>query len=251
MSLEMLKHRLQREVPLTAEQWAFASLLGEARRNSNRHRSKEADREEQNEDVDLHGALGELLLFGIVRDLRIAEAVAYMRSHLYVPGGGRDARGPDLIFHTPEAVRISLDVKTFDCSRHKGYFAINDDKHRELAEWRSWYIGLICPPYAATAYLTSPIPYQDVDHWECFRLKRDGKGNPSRNLPIEDALSLYTDRTYDIDSARRNCHRRSQIVALARHSDSASVGARLAQLLPQMGSALEEARSTVGIRRAD
>lgn len=124
MRLADLEARLGRNISLSAAQWAFAWLLGEARRASNLHRDPRSDRGNSgNQSVDLHGALGELLLFGMLRELGDAAAVEHSRRQLYIAGGGRDASGADVSF-VENGAATGIDVKTFDCDPKKRFFAI-------------------------------------------------------------------------------------------------------------------------------
>ena len=100
--------------------------------------------------MDLHGALGELLLFGAVRLLPNSDAaVEYMRRQLFCISGGRDVSGPDLSFHDDDASAddppVGIDVKTFDCATNKSRFAINAHKHAQLAGQCFAYMALVCP----------------------------------------------------------------------------------------------------------
>lgn len=250
--LEAVARHLDACVEISTQQWAFAWLLGEARRNSNKHRAERSSRQEKNEGVDLHGALGELLLYGTVRRLGLMDAASYMLAHLYIEGGGRDAYGPDLMLGAKSSAdRVGLDVKTFDCSTNKRYFAINDDKHQELAGQCHGYVGLICPPFASSAYLTRVIPYAHVCDWKCWNLRRDDtNGSPSRNLSITTAVALYTAQSYSFAEARARAHPRDDVLVLARATGPKSVAARLARMLPQISGAMEEAQRTVGVRRS-
>src|SRR5690606_1138992 len=237
---------------ISTQQWAFAWLLGEARRNSNKNRAERSSRQEKNEGVDLHGALGELLLYGIVRQLGLLDAVSYMLAHLYIESGGRDAYGPDVVLREGSNKDcVGLDVKTFDCSIRKRYFAINDDKHQELAGQCHGYVGLICPPFAASAYLTRVIPYAHVCEWKCWKLRRDDThGSPSRNSSITRAGALYAAHPYSFAAARVPAQPREDVLRLAQATGPKSVAARLARMLPQIGRAIEEAQRTVGVRRS-
>src|SRR5262249_47089204 len=80
MELETLEKFLDRCIRITERQWATAMLLGEARRRSNSDRAKASDRGAAgNRAVDLHGALGECLLYNIARRCRDWDAMAYMQ----------------------------------------------------------------------------------------------------------------------------------------------------------------------------
>lgn len=75
LNLRDLEAQLGTRVPLSAGQWACAVLLGCARAWINdRNPKSNADRgRDAMEWIDLHGALGELLLLGIVRSLPDSE----------------------------------------------------------------------------------------------------------------------------------------------------------------------------------
>jgi hypothetical protein len=238
MRLADLQARLGRNIPLSQTQWAYAWLLGEARRESNRHRAKQSDRgKDGNQSVDLHGALGELLLFGMVRDLKDADAIEHTRRQLYVVGGGRNAEGADVSFIEDDE-QIGIDVKTFDCDPKKRYFAINDNKHEQLRGHCKGYAGLICPAFAEHACLTNIIPYDDVSRWPVKTLRPGG--SPSRNFPIEEAMDRYCPTTYSIAESRKHTYPSAAVRLEALQTGSKSVGEQLIRLLPDIEPAIRK-----------
>jgi hypothetical protein len=236
--------------PITPDQWAYAVLLGRARTISNKDRAPGSDRDaDGNEEVDLHGALGELVLRGIVRRLPgFEQAARYMENHMFRKGGGSDVKGPDLLF-ADHGTDVGIDVKTFDCREYKRYFAINDNKHHELQGQCVGYMGLICPPYAHTACITRLIPYDAVSTWDVRQLRKDknGKrrGTPSRNLEIDVVMRQYTASAYDIAKSRSEVYPEAVVFGLARQKGEGSVIARLSQVLPAAAPYLAEAQATL------
>lgn len=236
MTLTDLEARLGQNISLSTTQWAFAWLLGEARRRSNRARARTSDRGASgNEAVDLNGALGELLLFGMMRELGDSDAVEHSRRQLYIADGGRAASGPDVSF-TELGRHIGIDVKTFDCSPNKRFFAINDNKHEQLRNQCIGYIGLVCPAFAASACLTRVIPYSDVSRWERRILRANGTA--SRNLPIEELMRLYCSEPYDIAQSRQRVYPKALIIDEALTTGSGSLAQRLIGLIPEIEPAI-------------
>jgi hypothetical protein len=229
---------------VTAEQWAYAELLGKARTLSNPERADDADRgEEINEKVDLQGALGELMLYGIVRDLPDStEAARQMLAHMFCATGGKDVKGADLVFEE-EGRTIGVDVKSFDCSPWKRYLAINDNKHHKLYGQCIGYLAIICPSYARTACLTRLIPYDDVSAWECFILGK--KRSPSRNLRIDVAMRTYSPANYSLAASRRDVHSPDEVRRLARQTSERSPLVNLCRLLPAAEKYLIEAQKVL------
>jgi hypothetical protein len=245
MELEAFERSLYRSVRIEPRQWACALLLGEARRRSNPARARTANRGDAgNQAVDLHGALGDLLLYGIARRCRDKEALGYMQNQLYRSEGGRSVKGPDLRFTDGGRV-IGIDVKTFDCSPKNRFFAINDDKHAKLRGKCIGYVGLICPVFAPQACLTRLIPYEHVSGWECAQLRRGNSGSPSRNLRIETAVRLYTPQSYDIEENRSAAFDRREIVALARKAGTGSMADWLTELVPTIRKAIQTVQESL------
>lgn len=250
MTLLELETHFGVNLPLTAEQWAYAVLLGRARTLSNKHRAPGSDRDQDgNEEVDLHGALGELVLYGIVRRLPGSEEGArYLREHMFWEGGGSDVKGSDLLF-PDQGGHVGIDVKTFDCRSYKRYFAINDNKHSELVGQCVGYMGLICPPYASMACITRLIPYEDVSAWPVAQLRKDEegrrRGTPSRDLDIQVAMQRYTAAAYDIGKNRFNVHAEQDVFELARQVGVGSVIVRLSRELPAAAPYLVEAQASL------
>jgi hypothetical protein len=228
-------------------EWACAVLLGDARVISNeKHRSDEANRgKEGNRAVDLDGSLGEFLLLRMVRKLPQSEtAQAYMRNHIFIPGGGRDAVGPDLLFEE-DGQPTGIDVETFDCAKNKHFFAINNKKHTKLAGQCVGYMGLICSPYGRRAYITKLIPYDHVSTWPVDLLKKNDEGSASRNFPIEDAMGLYCSEEYSLEESRRDTYRKEHILALARQHGPGSPCERLSERLLKHAKAFEDVRDSL------
>ena len=162
-----IKAFANRKIRLTPRAWAMAVLLGRARERSNQQRALTSDRGEVgNQTVDLHGALGELILLrqALLRP-ESDDVAAYMRRHMFNPSGGRDVEGPDLELQE-DGIRYGIYIKSFDCLPNKSFFAINGDKHRKLAGCCAAYLGLIAPRYCQKGVLTRLMPYDDVEMWE-------------------------------------------------------------------------------------
>jgi hypothetical protein len=242
-----LERRFGTCLPLTAEQWAYAVLLGGARKLSNQERADTSDRGEAgNEEVDLHGALGELLLFGMVRDLpESQDGIAYMLEHLFVETGGKGNKGADLLFEDA-GVPVGIDVKTFDCSPRKHFFAINYDKHAALAENNTCvgYMGLICPRFARNACITRLIPYAYVSTWKYRNLRKEG-GSVSRNCPINSVMRDFAGSDYSFESNRRDVYSATEVRSLARQIGAGSPIARLSRLLPTAERLLVETQAAL------
>ena len=152
MTLEDLLKQTDTMVTVEACHWAWSRFLGQARTSSNDdRRASRSDRRRFNTQVDLLGALGELFLLRAAEATkRSEEAVAYMRDHLYREEGGGGVEGPDIRFLDHDTNETQeLDVKTFDCSPNKKYFAINDNKHRQLGGQRSYYICVVAPRFGS------------------------------------------------------------------------------------------------------
>lgn len=245
MTRAELEEKLNTSRSLTIRQWACALLLGRARTLSNRRRHKSSDRSESNWVVDLYGALGELVLYSIVRRLPASEeAVRYLLNHIFLETGGKGAVGPDLLFSEGQQ-QIGIDAKTFNCKTKNRFFAINDNKHQHLAGQCLGYVGLICPLWGRLAYVTSVIPYDDVSSWSCGQLRKSEKGKqgtPSRNLDIRKAMRLYARGSYSIEASRSNVHPQDKVWRAALQTDKESVMVFLSELLPKAAGYLPEAQ---------
>jgi hypothetical protein len=173
-----------------------------------------------------------------------------MLDHLFHESGGSDVKGADLLFTDEhEQIPVGIDVKTFDCRDRKRYFAINNNKHKELAGQCVGYMGLVCPPYARAACVTRLIPYDSVSLWKVWQLRKDkdGKkrGTPSRNLLIEVAMQEYAGVAYDIESSRLDAYSEDAVHDLASRKGNGTVISRLSRLLPLAAPFLAEAQSTL------
>ena len=192
MILEDVVKRTDSMVTVEARYWAWARFLGEARTASNDDRRAScSDRGRFNTQVDLLGALGELFLLRAAQAAkRSEEAVAYMRDHLYREEGGGGVEGPDIRFLDHDTNEIQeLDVKTFDCSPNKKYFAINDNKHRQLGGQCSYYLCVVAPRFGSRMAVARLVPYAEVQEWPVKKLRSGGSA--SRNFPIESFLKAY------------------------------------------------------------
>ena len=182
----------QTDTMVTLEPRHWACFLGEARTASNdARRAPRSDRGRFNTRVDLLGALGELfLLRAALTAKRSEDAVAYMRDHLYREQGGRGVEGPDSRFvdHVTHETH-ELDVKTFDCSPNKRFFAINDNKHSLLCGQCSAYLCVITPPFGRRMAVARLVPYAQVEVWPVTHLRRGGSA--SRNCPIQSFLDAH------------------------------------------------------------
>jgi hypothetical protein len=221
-------------VPLSPRLWAWASLLGGARTASNdERRHHRSDRGGSNDQVDLLGALGELFLLGAVMDAAdSAEAAEYMRGHLYSSAGGADVKGPDLAFAASDVgARYAIDVKTFDCSPNKRFFAINANKHRSLAGQCTHYFCIAVPRYGRRMAVARLIPYADVETWPEVRLRSGG--SPSRNCPLRDFLSGYFTHIPNLETIRADVYPPEEIEA---HKRDPAVRSGLLMLVPSLAA---------------
>jgi len=212
--------------------WAWAMLLGEARTASNEEtRHRRSDRGRFNAQVDLLGALGELfLLQTAVAASGHDQAVAYMRDHLYRDKGGRGVRGPDIRFKDDETGTLhEIDVKTFDCSPNKKFFAINDNKHRSLAGQCSAYFCVVAPPLGRSMAITQLVPYEHVEQWPAEPLRWNG--SPSRNCPIAAFLANYHSARISLEELRNSVFSPDEVQAARQDR---SVRAELNELVPSL-----------------
>lgn len=221
-----------RSVPLTPRSWAWATLLGKARtesNNSSRHRA--SDRGQQNSQVDLLGSLGELFLLARCGDAEGGgQAVDFMRDHLFNSAGGRGVDGPDLQFTCSSTnVQFEVDVKTFDCSPYKRLFAINDQKHRSLEGRCDGYFCVITPPLGRSMAISKLVPYEDVERWSVAALGR--YGSPSRNCPLDAFLRRYFSRPPSIPTLRDHVFAPEDVGAACADPD---VRAGLRALVPNL-----------------
>lgn len=180
-------------VRLTEEHWAWALLLGEARRLSNEgKRAANADRSaDGNRAVDLLGALAELFLLRKAIEFGAGECVDYIREHIFAPDGGAGVTGPDARILNNNGEIVCLDAKTFQAGSNRKFFAINDRKHRELFGECNFYFCVLVKRFGEVMIVARLVPYDDVSHWECYNLMRGGKGSPSRNLGIDEFSRNY------------------------------------------------------------
>lgn len=247
LTLSELKKRFGICLPLTAEQWAFAALLGGARTLTNQDRAESSDREQiGNARVDLYGALGELVLYGLVRELPDSrDALVYMRGHLFSAKGGRGVKGADLVFRN-RGVSVGVDVKTFDCSPDKYNFAINYAKHVELGknDICVGYMGLVCPKFGRNACITRLIPYAHVSAWKRWNLRKI-KGSISCNRAIGTAMREYGLPSYSFADNRIDVHSEEDVLRLARLEGEGSPIERLSRMLPAAAPYLRKTQAAL------
>jgi hypothetical protein len=161
-----------RWLSVNAELWAWSVLLGNALgASNNQKRSQKADRgDSTNLGVSQAGAFGELLLHSLVRKMQNSDLdCRYIAKHLFMPGGGAEAEGPDLQFAEDDTKAvIGVDSKTFSNlynPRYK-YFAINAKKHDELRGLCSFYFCLCFAARSKSVAVAKLVPYGDVDRWQ-------------------------------------------------------------------------------------
>lgn len=212
MKLDDIEQRTDGTVALEPRHWAWAQLLGAARTASNdQRRADRSDRGEFNAQVDLLGALGELFVLRCAMNATKSEdAVEYMRNHLYNDQGGGSVDGPDIEF-TDEATarQQGLDVKTFDCSPNKRYFAINDNKHRLLRGRCSHYLCVITPRFGRRMAVARLVPWSTVDGWPAEQLRCGGSA--SRNSKIGRFLCDHFTDPPSLDGLRGDVYPREMI----------------------------------------
>jgi hypothetical protein len=133
--------------------------------SNDRSRHRRSDGGDYNDRVDLLGSLGEIfLLKTALKTFRSEELVVYMRKHLYCKEGGRGVKGPDVRFRDEGTSQLhEIDIKTFDCSPSKKFFAINNNKHISLAGQCSAYFCIITPPFGRRMAVSGLVPYTDVE----------------------------------------------------------------------------------------
>lgn len=219
-------------VSISEERWAEALILGQARTRTNLNRADSSNRgDEGNAAVDLHGALGELLLLKLARDHGDKDATRYMIKHMLVLGGGKDVTGPDLVLQDSEK-SCGIDVKTFDCSPWKRLFAINAAKHDELRKYNTeGYFCLLTPRFGKRGVVSKLVPYNDVSDWQCKLLRPDG--SLSRNLPIADFEMRYAgEEPWRLPELRRSLHSAARIESLADDRGAGSVFTKLRKEFP-------------------
>ncbi|MBI6727192.1 hypothetical protein YA0089_26620 [Pseudomonas viridiflava] len=175
-------------IDVTARDWAFAALLGQARRQSNNTiRKTNRDRGDQkNIHVDLMGSISEILALKYFRGKITPTERRSTMAAMFRPEGGGGKLGADLKL---SQLGLTLDVKTFDCEDNKRFFAINSSKHADLMGACDGYLCVICPKYSTQAFIVDHVPYAEVTAWPSKAL--GGYGDASYNLPIGDFLSRY------------------------------------------------------------
>lgn len=179
-------------IDLTPKHWAYAALIGEARRRSNNDvRNKNRDRGlDKNIQNDLIGSMGELISMEVFMPWLSKKNQEELKRNVFGVGGGSKFIGADINLDLHKQ-NLRLDIKTFDCERNKKYFAINNKKHQKLKGICDGYACLLIPKYGKKAYALPMISHNEVDDWE---LKELGKyGDPSRNKMVFDLVREKTE----------------------------------------------------------
>lgn len=191
-------------IELTPEIWAYAALIGEARRRSNENkRNKSRDRGNKNNiHVDLMGTVGELIAYKELKKGMSKEAHNNFLSDLIRTEGGAVMKGADMTLDNlgPNIVPIMLDIKTFDCEPNKRFFAINSKKHNSLNNQCHGYVCILMPKYGKYAYMVNYVEYNDVSNWQEKAL--GGYGDPSRNCHMSQFQNTYTGQSNMIEQLR-------------------------------------------------
>lgn len=247
---------------LSVDFWAEAALLGAARLRSNDpHRDNRRDRGTGNARVDLMGGASEVLLYRMlsrfearvetwasakinipptraVEERAVTSAgLEYMRQHMYVDSGGQNVHGADFVGQRSHGM-WAIDAKSFDFSPNKRLFAINDQKHGELAETQPDYFCLLCPPFAKCAFVAI-VPYHAVSNWQT-RILRPENPDPARILPI----NTFT-REFAGGNTRTSCEQATDDYYQADEilSSAAAGGSgqeRIAESAPPIGDLLKQ-----------
>jgi hypothetical protein len=176
-------------IDITAKDWAFAALLGQARRKSNESTRKTSrDRGSANNvHVDLMGSISEIIAYKHFKPILTDRERAKILKGMFRLSGGGGKLGADLFV---SQLQKTLDVKGFDCADNKRFFAINQSKHADLAGACDGYLCVVCPKYSKRAFVIDHVPYEDVSCWESKTL--GSYGDPSFNLSIVRFMAEYS-----------------------------------------------------------
>lgn len=192
---------VRRLLPISPLLWACAWHLGEARRHSNRNRAKHRDRgADLNQQGDTLGAFGELLVFFSAARHKQDAVTAYMRKHLYHPGGGSK---------TADTVDLpGIDVKSFGCEAHKSRIATNAQSHRHLKGQLDYYLFVLAPLWGKEALTSELIPWEEVSTWAEYPLGT--YGDPSFNIHIDTFCQRYCPEA-SLFGLRANCYEEIEV----------------------------------------
>lgn len=181
-------------IELNPEIWAYAALIGEARRRSNENkRNKSRDRGNANNiHVDLMGTVGELIAYKQLKNGMSPAAHQNFLTDLLRIEGGAVMKGADMTLDIlgGNVGPLMVDIKTFDCEPNKRFFAINAKKHNSLNEQCHGYVCVLMPKYAKYAFMVNYVPYEDVSNWQEKAL--GNYGDPSKNCHINQFQTTYT-----------------------------------------------------------
>ncbi|MCS0116539.1 hypothetical protein NDJ00_20430 [Vibrio parahaemolyticus] len=178
-------------IKISAEQWALAALIGEARRRSNEHRRNASRDRGRDKNIlnDLMGSIGELVAIKWFSQYLSKNEKINSLQNMFSLGGGSKHSYADLYLDNHPG-QLSVDVKTFDCSPNKRFFAINQKKHMKLLGHCDGYACLLLPRLSHQAVFIPFVPYNDVSKWELRSL--GGYGDPSYNIPISKFIKMYS-----------------------------------------------------------
>lgn len=197
-------------IDISPNDWAFAALIGEARRRSNENkRNNTRDRgNEKNIHVDLMGSLGEVLAYKLYKNQMKPETAAKFVEDFCKTEGGAVMQGADMRLDIGEST-LDLDIKTYDCAPNKRFFAINSKKHAKLSDCCDGYLCILFPKYGRKAYVVNNVPYDHVSNWEQKAL--GGYGDPSYNLPISSFASTYGEQALVHKLVQEGAYTRDEI----------------------------------------
>ncbi len=170
---DILYDLTDRNVHVPPEVWVQAWYLGGARSKLNScYRESYDDRSEsQHKLSDFMGAAAELLIYRLLKSNGLsAEGCRYIRENIFNPklnNGGHDV---DLVL-----AGRGYDIKSFDCSPNKRYFAVSKKTHDNLRGHCDGYLCVMFPPRSKQALIMNVHKYRWVDDFE----EKDF-GNPHR-----------------------------------------------------------------------
>jgi len=170
--LDLLTIVQDRKLTVRPRLWAYACMLGDARvRSNSRSTVNGCFSSSTRSHIDMMGAFAEIFLYhcfltmGASKDL-----LSRFRHHVFSPDGGSAASDVDL-----EVDDVRIDVKSFDCSPRKKFFAINKRKHESLRGKCHNYLCVMAAPYGGHAVISNLIWYPLVSTWRERDLNKSGR----------------------------------------------------------------------------
>jgi hypothetical protein len=181
---ELIHSLGDREYAVPLRLWAYAHIVGDARRLTHEGRRKpQKDLGSLNYQSDVKGAFSELFLYWLLRNRASNGLVDGIRQQMYSASGGILAA--DIVCDSGQ----KFDIKSNDCEPRSSLFIINSQKHRDAVGRYGFYIAVLCPMLGRRAILTKPIPFDDVSGWGEKTL--GSYNDPARFLRIGDFVSKY------------------------------------------------------------